>query len=185
MEREICRHFMYGYCKFKENCMKQHVKVECKDLSACKSRECVKRHPKVCKRFSEEKFCKFKAGCAHLHSVDQGSQVQQQKYIQNELKIKLLEEEVIVLKFQILQLGVMTRELTDMVELVTGKKSLKTMWLKRQSRQRKERSRKKTLWGQKLLKFRNISVASVIPHLRRMSLCKSIRIQSMGRSRRS
>ena len=121
MEREICRHFMYGYCKFKENCMKQHVKVECKDLSACKSKECLKRHPKVCKRFFAEKFCKFKAGCAYLHSVDQSSQVQQQKDIQNELKIKLLEGEVIVLKSQIIQLGVMTRDLTDKVELVIRK----------------------------------------------------------------
>ena len=37
------------------------------------------------------------------------------------MKIKLFEEEVIVLKSQLLQLGVMKRELSDMIELVSGK----------------------------------------------------------------
>ena len=69
-----------------------------------------------------EKFCKFGAGCAYLHLLDPSVDIQKQNDIQKDLKIKLLEEEVILLKSQILQLGVMTRELSDKVELVTNKK---------------------------------------------------------------
>ena len=71
--------------------------------------------------FSVEKFCKFGPGCAYLHLLDPSVDIVKQKDIQKDLKIKLLEEEVILLKSQILQLGVMTRELSDKVELLTDK----------------------------------------------------------------
>ena len=122
MYDQICSHYMFGYCKYKESCVKQHVKGECKKLAACKSKVCLKRHPKVCKRFAVEKFCKYGPGCAYLHRLDPSAGVQKNKDIENDLKIKLLEEEVVLLRSQILQLGVMTQELSDKVDLMSDKK---------------------------------------------------------------
>ena len=126
MEGIICSHHMYGYCKFKERCEKQHVKGECKYLSACKSKTCKKRHPKVCKRYSLEKYCKFGTDCAYLHMIDTSLQVHNQlktfelKESSNELKIKELEDKVEILKSQILQLGILTQDLGDQVGKLTG-----------------------------------------------------------------
>ena len=126
METQICGHFMYGYCKFKETCMKKHVKGECQALSACTSKVCLKRHPKVCKRFFMENFCKFGPQCAYKHIINKSSDVQKHpstlviEESPSNLKIKLLEEEVKVLNSQILQLGCLARELSDKVDLVTN-----------------------------------------------------------------
>ena len=70
-----------------------------------------------------------------------------------------------MIKSQILQLGILTIELSDKVELVTEKK-VPEIILKRQDRQVKSRQ-EKTLRGQKILQVKNISVTSVIANLRR------------------
>ena len=56
-------YFIKLHCKFKEHCEKQHGKGECKYLLACKSKTCNKRHPKVCRRYSLEKYCSVLASC--------------------------------------------------------------------------------------------------------------------------
>ena len=119
MEGQVCRHFKYGFCKFKEHCEKQHVEGECEDLFACKAKVCNKRHPKVCKIFSLEKFSKFGSECAYLQLIDTSVQVHKQlnefdkKRSNNELQIKVLEDEVNTLKSQINQLATLYTELSD------------------------------------------------------------------------
>ena len=51
-----------------------------------------------------------------MHRLDPSVEVQKNKDITNDLKIKLLEEEVVLLRSQILHIGFMTRELSDKVE---------------------------------------------------------------------
>ena len=63
-----------------------------------------------------EKFYKYGAKCAYLHRRDPSVEVKMNKDIKNDFKIKLLEEEVVLLRSQILQLGFMTRELSDKIE---------------------------------------------------------------------
>ena len=83
---------------------------QCQALSECKEKECHKRHPKVCKRFSNQKFCKFGTKCAYVHLVDTSTYVKNQlnnlnvKERNNELKIRFLEDEVKDLKLQIKRL---------------------------------------------------------------------------------
>ena len=72
-----------------------------------------------------ENFCQFGAQCAYKHQINDSTHVQKQlgtsdiEESQNDLKIQLLEAELKVLKSQILQLGCLTRELIDKVDLVT------------------------------------------------------------------
>ena len=35
MEVEICTQYKYGFCKFQEHCLKEHVKGECNALLKC------------------------------------------------------------------------------------------------------------------------------------------------------
>ena len=69
MEEEICKHFKYGYCKFKDECRKHHVKDICELGTSCKmSKVCPKRHPKTCKKAIFEGFCRHGDHCAYSHS---------------------------------------------------------------------------------------------------------------------
>ena len=69
MEGKVCLYHKFGFCKYKETCRNQHHQEECEALFACKSiNTCHTRHPKVCKRFSSEKGCRFESkGCAYHH----------------------------------------------------------------------------------------------------------------------
>ena len=65
---QICQHPMYGYCKFQTQCQKIHVQGQHEAFAACNGiKSCKKRHPKVCKRFEIEKYCKFGRECAYAH----------------------------------------------------------------------------------------------------------------------
>ena len=67
MEGEVCMYQKYGFCKYKENCTKKHLNEECKDPK-CKSKgSCDKRHPKLCKRYIQEKNCPYGETCGYLH----------------------------------------------------------------------------------------------------------------------
>ena len=67
MEDEICLYGKFGYCKFKEECKRQHLSTECEDLDNCKSiKICKKRHPKSCKKHVFGK-CRFGESCAYKH----------------------------------------------------------------------------------------------------------------------
>ena len=59
----------YGdFCKYKEGCTTKHLEDIWTDLSSCrKSKNCQKRHPRECKRYSLERFCRFGEGCAYHH----------------------------------------------------------------------------------------------------------------------
>ena len=62
----VCKHPQFGYCKFQENCRKEHILEICKTPS-CPMVGCPLRHPKNCKFFSIFGICKFGEHCAYLH----------------------------------------------------------------------------------------------------------------------
>lgn len=96
MVSQICHHHKFGYCRFKEQCEKEHVKEECQALSACKEvRSCNKRHPKTCKRLVLERFCKFGDECAYLHLTRDNSKEVYTEVIE---EVKNLKAEVDLLK---------------------------------------------------------------------------------------
>ena len=68
LEALVCKHFQTGYCKFREQCRKQHVTELC-GIDNCKSKACTKRHPKVCKFFTAHNMCRYNEKCAYLHTI--------------------------------------------------------------------------------------------------------------------
>ena len=78
------------------------MKDKCENLSACKTiKSCNKRHPKVCKRYVLEQFCKFGTKCSYDHGVpvtnikkdEDGEKIEMLKNIVKELQehVKQLE----------------------------------------------------------------------------------------------
>ena len=68
MEGKVCLYHNLGYCKFQEKCKDFHLEQICHDLSACRNQKsCQKRHPRGCKKYVLEGFCRFKTECAYHH----------------------------------------------------------------------------------------------------------------------
>ena len=63
----ICKYNQTGFCKFRENCKKLHNNEVCNDKSDCRSETCTKRHPKVCKNFKHQGYCRHKDQCSYQH----------------------------------------------------------------------------------------------------------------------
>ena len=64
--KNICLFFKFGYCKFKAKCKKKHVTQVCDD-EKCSQTQCEKRHPRLCKFFSNYGTCKLGNDCAYKH----------------------------------------------------------------------------------------------------------------------
>ena len=101
MVRNICTHFMYGYCKLKYHCPKEHIDVICLNYKECDDNGCVNRHPKPCKYFVKNGKCRFD-NCAYSHDKDG-----------NNLKIEILENHVSALKYEIEKLTKRNQENED------------------------------------------------------------------------
>ena len=66
MTGEVCMFNKFGFCKWEANCKKIHLDEICL-LEECESRKCNKRHPRLCKYFSERGFCKYGSNCRFDH----------------------------------------------------------------------------------------------------------------------
>ena len=45
-ENEVCKHNQTGYCKYRQQCTKEHVNEICNEKHECKDNACKMRHPK-------------------------------------------------------------------------------------------------------------------------------------------
>ena len=96
---EVCKYQQFGFRKFRESCKNEHLVEICESLSTCVNiKSCLKRHPRVCKSYALEKFCKFKDGCAYHHKEEN---------INNKVNMKVAELEKIVngISRKIVELG--------------------------------------------------------------------------------
>lgn len=99
----VCKHFQTGFCKFAERCKRRHVKEICQ-TTHCSSKTCRKRHPKLCKFFSLNHFCKFGDLCCYKHHIAESQNtphlltVLQTKVDEMEHMIKSLQSEIVALK---------------------------------------------------------------------------------------
>ena len=99
---------------FLETCRKQHVHNICANDS-CEITNCKKRHPKICRYYTQYHRCKFSSFCSYSHRIpDLPSHEQEQSRIQNtetkekadksEEKLKEKEEAIQHLKVKIVEI---------------------------------------------------------------------------------
>ena len=100
----LCRHNQTGFCKFGDQCFKDHINEICKE-KLCKNNNCTKRHPRVCKYFASNNRCKFEESCAYIHHKRENME-----------QIDLLEREVNYLKSEIIKLTKQTEEMVQKVK---------------------------------------------------------------------
>ena len=57
-QEEKCQtKYFVGFCKFKDNCSKEHAKGDCEDIH-CKNSKCTKCH---------RRLCRYENKCSHFH----------------------------------------------------------------------------------------------------------------------
>ena len=66
-EVTISKYNQKGYCKFKTHCRNIHENKACQEEDACITKECIYRHPKICRNSSWGKSCQFGEDCAYKH----------------------------------------------------------------------------------------------------------------------
>ena len=98
---------MYGYCKLREHCPKQHVDVVCPTYRECNDNGCVLRHPNTCKYFARYKKCKF-VTCAYSHEKEE-----------HDVKIEVIEKDNMVLKHEIEELKIANKKKLENVHVET------------------------------------------------------------------
>ena len=89
---------MYGYCKLREHCPKQHVDVVCPTYRECNDNGCVLRRANPCKYFARYKKCRFVA-CAYSHEKEE-----------HDLKIEVIEKDSDALKQEIEEFKIANKE---------------------------------------------------------------------------
>jgi hypothetical protein len=111
MEEEVCMYQKFGHCKYKEGCLKNHLQETCQDGLACdKQKSCQKRHPKGCKGYAMDGFCRFGDGCSYHH--------QEHKTINSEMNIK-----VETLEKTLHEMAAKINELEDKIKEMESKNS--------------------------------------------------------------
>ena len=84
MIREVCLFDKFSFCRNGVKCLKVHLKEVCQNRE-CEYRKCNKRHPKPCRFFRENGFCKFGTSCRYSHRVSREIE-------ENNKKIEALEK---------------------------------------------------------------------------------------------
>ena len=103
--KNVCRHYKVGYCKFATTCKHKHIEKECEDKDC--NKKCLNRHIKACrygsrcKRFSD---CEFKHNekdkHSEMHKVDEQSNTKKDLF-QAKCELEGLKIEISTLKLAI------------------------------------------------------------------------------------
>ena len=84
--QSVCKFYQNGFCKFSQACCKIYVNQLCTTPN-CNKQVCSKRHPKLCRYFSQNGHCKRGQKCAYKHLKSETC-----------VKVEEIETEVNVLK---------------------------------------------------------------------------------------
>ena len=79
-EHQICKYHQTGFCKYRDDCKNTHVNTTCEDRS-CAVKNCLKRHPKECKKYKSTNGCRFNKECAYKHLDDKDNDFKNQDKI--------------------------------------------------------------------------------------------------------
>ena len=112
-EPTVCKYNQGGYCRYKLNCRKRHEDKTCPEADNCRSKECLYRHPKLCRNYSTEGSCKFGEDCAYKHKT--------QSDMSSHMKEVILKhyDEMTAIKDEVSQLKVTVKEMESKINMLT------------------------------------------------------------------
>ena len=114
-DKVVCPYYSVGYSKFKNQCLKEHPKEDCNDIT-CKRFNCFKRHKSQCKHGN---YCKshFKNRSCEFRNITE-------EPLNNNKELKELTRELEKNKDLVLQLKL---DISELQAMITEKaKQLKT-----------------------------------------------------------
>ena len=94
----FCPFSNVGFCKFKDNCSKEHANGDCEDIQ-CKNKKCTKRHRRLfryenkCSHF-RRKVCEFKQNSDNSLLLETQLQKVQVEAVQNQDECEKLKAEI-------------------------------------------------------------------------------------------
>ena len=66
----VCKYNQQGFCKYRQQCSKQHVNKICPSHPSCLTEGSEMRHPRKFRTFHQLGKCKF-TECEYFHSPDE------------------------------------------------------------------------------------------------------------------
>lgn len=93
MIREVCLFDKFSFCKNGVKCTRVHLKEVCQDRE-CDYRNCNKRHPRPCRIFRMNSFCKFGTSCRYSHRLPKEVEEQNKKIESIEKANSMLSKQV-------------------------------------------------------------------------------------------
>ena len=93
MIREVCLFDKFSFCKNGVKCSRVHLKEVCQNRE-CDYRKCNKRHPRSCRIFRMNGFCRFGTSCRYSHRLPKEVEEQNKKIESIEKVNAVLSKEV-------------------------------------------------------------------------------------------
>ena len=118
----VCHYNQTGFCKYRDKCKNKHVNDTCADGN-CSTKQCLKRHPKDCRKYKSNTGCSFNRECAYKHDTENDSTNQDEinkavanVTIKHENEIKVLKAKMDKLKKTIETMDVNIKSLLKKME---------------------------------------------------------------------
>ena len=67
-EPPVCKFNQTEYCRYGGTCPQTHNNVLCSEI-VYRNIDCRERHPKTCRYYAQNKFCRLKDRCAYAHHM--------------------------------------------------------------------------------------------------------------------
>ena len=93
MTGEICLFNKFGFCNNGDRCKRIHLKEVCYSRE-CFYKDCDKRHPRPCRFFIQDGFCKFNFRCTYSHRLPKNVEDQIHKVEALEKKTEMLHKQI-------------------------------------------------------------------------------------------
>ena len=117
----VCKYFKYGYCKYRGNCKFKHVQEICVETD-CEVDQCKYRHPRECKFYREYQICRFGTMCCFRHETSP-NMLKNGALLQ---EIKILEENLEMLRQQIQEITINVKQKEQEIELLKKNQDIAT-----------------------------------------------------------
>ena len=121
MIREVCLYDKFSFCKNGVRCLKIHLKETCQNRE-CDYKKCNKRHPRPCRIFRMNGFCRFGISCRYSHRLpkeveDQNNKIESMEKVNAKLLKQVEDQNVEIKELKKKMLDIESKELKNLQNL--------------------------------------------------------------------
>ena len=118
MIREVCLYDKFSFCKNGVRCLKIHLKETCQNRE-CDYKKCNKRHPRPCRIFRMNGFCRFGTSCRYSHRLpkeveDQNNKIESMEKVNAKLLKQVEDQNVEIKELKKKMLDIESKELKNL-----------------------------------------------------------------------